>query len=89
MKKLICFSILIGANAFAGELVTHNVSVKQSFSVDRCAREIQIKTSADVVEVFTSIGIISIKSSDREAIRVAKLSCVEAIEKNETVSGYR
>jgi hypothetical protein len=89
MKTFICFSILMATNAFASNLVTHHVSVKQRFSVDRCAREIQVRTSADVVEVLTSIGIISIKSSDRDAIRVAKLSCVEAVEKNETVSGYR
>lgn len=88
MKKTICISMLVAGNVFASEIITHNVSVRSGFSVNSCAREIQAKTSADIIEVLPSIEIISIKSSDREAIRVTKLSCVEAVEKNETVRGY-
>lgn len=82
-------SMLVAGNVFASEIVTHNVSVRPGFSVNSCAREIQAKTSADILEVLTAIGVISIKSSDRDATRVARLRCVESIEKNETVSGYR
>ena len=82
-------SMLVAGNVFASEIVTHNVSVRQGFSVNSCAREIQAKTSADIVGILTSIGVISIKSSDRDAARVARLRCVGAIEKNESVSGYR
>ena len=90
MKSIIFIGVLITTvSTFASEIITHNVSVRQGFSVNSCAREIQAKTSADIVEILTTIGVISIKSSDRDAARVAKLRCVESIEKNETASGYR
>lgn len=94
MRKVMAFLLVIasfcGSASASNELnVTHNVSVRPGFSVNSCAREIQAKTSADIVEILTSIGVVSIKSSDRDAVRVASLRCVEAVEKNETVSGYR
>ncbi len=89
MRNLFYLCLFASSSAVAGVDVTHNVLVKQGFSVDGCAREIQTKTTADVLEIMNSIGVISIKSSDREAIRVANLLCVDAVEKNGLVGDIR
>lgn len=85
MNKLICMSILVASNAFASELFIYNVSVRKGFSLDVCARKIQSETSANIIQVLSSIRIISINASEQEAARVEKIDCVEAIEKDESM----
>lgn len=85
------FSDAVVLKDFAGkaEVATHNVLVRRGFSIDRCALEIQEKTTVDLIEVMSSIGVISIKSSDPQAQELLKLACVETVEKNGTVENSK
>nr|BFD69073.1 hypothetical protein HAGR004_40950 [Bdellovibrio sp. HAGR004] len=80
-------SVSFIGSAFASEElnVTHNVLVREGFSVDSCAREIERQTTAEVVQVMEAVSVISVNANARDATRIAKLRCVDTVEKNGTV----
>lgn len=85
---LLLITASFSGSAYASKVlsVTHNVLVRQGFSVKSCAKEIESQTAAAVIQTMEAISIISINADTLEATRVAKLRCVDTVEENGTVS---
>lgn len=85
MKKFVVLTLFFTAAAYATEIPTHNVLVRQGFSSEHCALEIQKNTKVEILSVLETIGVISVAASDHLAEDLLNLTCVKAVEKNATV----